>query len=224
VLIGKRVDPVASPIHLDSADDLPVNARLHFRLHSEQPTTFNKAEKVEVASADGFYNTELTLENGGLMRQNAHTVMATLEIGKEVAASSFGALRFRPVSAEGFGGDWQPLATLVRLPELSELHCPAERKDEPCTLSGNNLFLIEAVASDAGFQHATPVSESAMNEKIAVPRPNGKLLYLKLRDDPSVIHTLEMPIKKDASMATKDAPPRSPKSADSAPPVASPPQ
>ena len=80
VLIGKSIDPAASPIHLDSADDLPVNARLHFRLKSEKPGAFGKAEKVEVASDDGFYHAELSLENGGLMRQNAHTVMATLEI------------------------------------------------------------------------------------------------------------------------------------------------
>jgi hypothetical protein len=137
------------------------------------------------------------------MRQNAGTVVATLEIGKDTAASSFGALRFRPLSEEGFAGDWQPLATLVRLPELSELHCPPE-KTGSCTLSGNNLFLVEAIASDPKFQHATPVSESAMNAKIEVPHPKGKLLYLKLRDDPSVIHTLEMQINKDAPPPNKD--------------------
>ena len=63
-----------------------MNARLHFRLKSEQPGAFGKAEKVEVASDDGFYHTELSLENGGLMRQNAHTVMATLEIDKDAAS------------------------------------------------------------------------------------------------------------------------------------------
>lgn len=204
VLVSKVVEPVSSPIHLESVDDLPVDARLHFRLKSEQPGTFGKEEKVEIASADGFYHTELSLENGGLMRQNAHTVMATLEIGKEVASSSFGALRFRPLS-DGVSGDWQPLATLVRLPELTELHCPVD-KEEACTLSGTNLFLIEAVASDSQFQHVKPISESAMDAMVDVPRPKGKLLYLKLRDDPSVVHTLEMPVKKDAPVVTKEAP------------------
>jgi hypothetical protein len=201
-LVSKMIEPVASPIQLGNAEDLPVNARLHFRLKSEQPGTFGKTEKVEVASADGFYHTELSLENGGLMRQNAHTVMATLEITKNFGASSFGALRFRPVSGEGVQGDWQPLATLVRLPDLSELHCPAER-DQPCKLIGSNLFLIEAIASDAQFQHATPVSENAMDVKIEVPRPTGKLLYLKLRDDPSAVHTLEMQVKKDVPVSSR---------------------
>jgi hypothetical protein len=199
VLESKVVEPSGSPIQLDSPDDLPVDARLHFRLKSEQPGTFDKAEKVEVASADGFYHSELSLDNGGLIRQNAHTVVATLEIGKNYGASSFGALRFRPVN-DGVAGDWQPLATLVRLPELTELQCPVE-KDAPCSLSGSNLFLIESVAADKGFEHSTPVSESTMEPKIEVPRPKGKLLYLKLRDDPSVPYALEMPIKKDAAPA-----------------------
>lgn len=232
-LMSKVVDAAASPIHLDSADDLPMNGRLQFRLKSEQPTIFGKAEKVEVASDDGFYHTELTFENGGLMRQSAQTVMATLEIGKDIAASSFGALRFRPLSEEGIAGDWQPLATLVRLPELSELRCPGEKTNEACTLIGNNLFLIEAIASDAQFQDPTPVSENAMEAKIEVPRPKGKLLYLKLRDDPSVIHTLEMPVKKDTPVAkapSKEETPEKPekpapfraKSSDSGDPPAQP--
>lgn len=214
-LMSKVVEPAASPIHLGGQDDLPVDARLHFRLKSELPSVFGRAEKVEVASADGFYHTELSLENGGLMRQNAHTVMATLEIPRVFGASSFGALRFRPVSAEGYEGDWQPLATLVRLPELSELHCPSS-KDEPCALSGTNLFLIESISADPEFLHPVMVSENAMAASVEVPRPKGKLLYLKLRDDPSVVHTLEMPLKKDAPALRKEAAPKDEKPASAA--------
>jgi len=202
-LVSKVIEPAASPIHLGGQDDLPVDARLHFRLKSEQPSVYGKSEQVEVSSADGFYHTDLSLENGGLMRQNAHTVMATLEIPQAFGASSFGALRFRPVSAEGYAGDWQPLATLVRLPELTLLHCPSSKED-PCTLSGTNLFLIDSIASDPGFVDATAVSENAMSAEIEVPRPKGKLLYLKLRDDPSVVHILEMPVKKDAPVVRKE--------------------
>lgn len=200
VLESKVVEPSDSPIQLDSPDDLPVNARLHFRLKSEQPGTFGKTEIIEVASADGFYHSELSLDNGGLIRQNAYTVVATLVIDKSYGASSFGSLRFRPVD-DGVAGDWQPLATLVRLPELTELRCPAE-KDAPCSLSGNNLFLIESIASDKDFEHSIAVSESAMEAKIEVPRPKGKLLYLRLRDDPSVANVLEMPIGRETPKET----------------------
>jgi hypothetical protein len=212
VLISKVIEASDSPIHLESREDLPVNARLQFRLKSEQPGTFDAAEKVEVASADGFYRTELSLERGGLIRQNAHTVIATLEIAKNYGASAFGQIRFRPIAGDGVAGEWQPLATLVRLPELTGLRCPAAQ-DSPCTLSGNNLFLIDSVASDAEFQHATQVSESEMDVKVEVPHPHGKLLYLKLRDDPSAVHTLAMPINKDSASAASSADPATDKDA-----------
>lgn len=192
-LLSKSVDPAASPIHLSGDDDLPASARLHFRLKSEQP--FARAEKIEVQSADSFYRAELTLESGGLMRQNAHIVVATLEIPKGLAESSFGALRFRAVSPEGYEGDWQPLATLVRLPEITDVRCPVA-KDVPCTIGGNNLFLIQAVSAEADFQHCKDVSENQMFNSIEVPHPRGKLLYLRLRDDPSEVHSIEIPAPK----------------------------
>ncbi|MDR3763544.1 MAG: hypothetical protein P4M01_05555 [Acidobacteriota bacterium] len=195
-LIGKSIELSASPIHLSGDDDLPADARLQFRIKSDLP--FARAEKIEVQSADGFYREELKLENGGLMRQSAHTVVATLAIPKGIAESSFGALHFRAVSPEGFEGDWQPLATLVRLPQIGDVRCPAA-KDAPCTLTGNNLFLIQAVSPDADFQHSQSISESLMNSSLDVPRPRGKVLYLRLRDDPSEIHTIEMPSPKTAA-------------------------
>jgi hypothetical protein len=204
-LLAKVIEPAASLIHLGGQEDLPVDGRLHFRLRSEVPTVFAPEEKIEVASVDGFYHAELTLENGGLMRQNQHTLMATLELPRRSGASAFGPMRFRPVSPEGYAGDWLPLVTLVRLPEITDVRCPAAR-EEPCWLSGGNLFLVESIASDADFQHAVTISESALSDAVPVPRPHGRQLYLKLRDDPSVVHTLELPQKKDAATHRDDKP------------------
>jgi hypothetical protein len=200
-LIGKSIELAASPIHLNGPDDLPADARLHFRLKSETP--FAPTEKVEVSSADGFYHEELTLESGGLIRQNARTIMATLMIPRGLAASAFGALRFRAVSPEGYEGDWQPLATLVRLPEITDVRCSAA-KDAPCTVTGNNLFLIQSLSVDEDFQHPVEISENLMAPSLDVPHPKGKVLYLKLRDDPSRIQILDMPARKDATLAHKD--------------------
>jgi hypothetical protein len=55
-----------------------------------------------------------------------------------------------------------------------------------------------------------------MAASVEVPRPRGKLLYLKLRDDPSVVHTLEMPMKKDAPAVRKEAAPKDEKPASAA--------
>jgi len=206
-LASKTVEAVPSPIQLQSTEDLPADGRLSFRLKSEQP--FGRGEKVEVTSADGFYHTELTIENGGLMRQNAHTVVARLELGKEAAASAFGALRFRAVAADGAAGNWQPLATLVRLPGVTELRCPSG-KEERCTLTGSNLFLIQAVASSEAFDDPAEVSEGAIDGSIEVPHPKGKLLYVKLRDDPAAVHTLELPVHKEPRESGRKEPARTP--------------
>ena len=131
--------------------------------------------------------------------------MATLELTRRSGASAFGAMRFRPVSPEGYTGDWLPLVTLVRLPEISDVRCPAAR-EEPCLLSGGNLFLIESIAADADFQHAVTISESALSAAVPVPRPRGRQLYLRLRDDPSVVHTLELPQRKEPAARHDDRP------------------
>jgi serine/threonine protein kinase len=112
---------------------------------------------------------------------------------KNFGPSAFGPLRFRPVSDDGRKGDWQPLATLVRLPSLKEVRCP-DSPDNPCQLSGSNLFLIGAVASDAQFARTLPVPPGFTEATLTVPRPNGTLLYLKLRDDRETVNTVVLPV------------------------------
>ena len=100
---------------------------------------------------------------------------------------SGGALRFRPVAADGLKGDWQPLVTLVRVPSLNEIRCPTE-PDQPCTLKGANLFLIDSIASDAEFKHTIPIPAGFIDTNVSVPRPDPTGLYIKLRDDPSKVN------------------------------------
>jgi hypothetical protein len=56
---------------------------------------------------------------------------------KTFGPSAFGPLRFHAVDATGSKGDWQPLATLVRVPMLKEMHNPSP--DKQCQLSGSDL-------------------------------------------------------------------------------------
>ena len=65
------------------------------------------------------------------------------------------------------------------------MRCP-ESPDQQCTLFGTNLFLIGAVASDSEFKRSVPVPVGFAQSTLSVPRPDGTLLYIKLRDDPSV--------------------------------------
>jgi hypothetical protein len=61
-------------------------------------------------------------------------------------------------------------------------------------LSGANLFLIDSVASDPEFKLTVPVPAGFVDSSLNVPRPNGTLLYLKLRDDPSTVSMMVLPV------------------------------
>jgi hypothetical protein len=88
------------------------------------------------------------------------------------------------------------LATLVRVPALKEIRCP-ESPDKPCQLTGTNLFLIDSVASDQQFAHNAPVPTDFIDATLAVPHPGETGLYIKLRDDPSAVNTVVLPVSQD---------------------------
>jgi len=190
-LLGKSVEPSAtsnaSNIELSNQDELPQDARLTFSLRSIAPATFAFDEKIEVATVDETYSALLTLSNGGVTLETAKVAVATLDPAKAFGPSAFGPLQYR-VIANGGPGDWQKLATLVRLPVLRELKCPATA-ELACKLSGSNLFLVEAVSADPKFSHPAQVPDGFPGYSMPVPHPSADgNLYVRLRDDPSVVH------------------------------------
>lgn len=193
-LLSKNIQPGASAsvFHLGNEDELPQDGKLSFFLKSEVPEKFSRTEKIEVATADSAYTATLSFSDGSLVAQDAQTVMAIFDPLKSFGPSAFGALRFRPV-ADGAEGDWQPLATLVRVPTLKDVHCPGN-PDQQCTLSGSNLFLIDSVASEPQFQRPVPVPLGSAGSTLTVPRPNGTLLFIKLRDDPAAVNRAVLPV------------------------------
>lgn len=198
-LIAKTilVDPAAgaapSAIRLAAADELPPDAKLAFSVRTEWPARFQKDELVEVATVDGSYTTQLSLGNGGLTLSDARDAVATLEPAKAFGPSAFGPLQYRLVSGEAVG-DWQPLATLVRLPTLSRLQCDADQ-GHPCLLTGAALFLIKAVSADPGFASPVVVPSGYPGFSLQVPRPAEGRLYLRLRDDPGPINAVQLPVE-----------------------------
>lgn len=194
-LISKSVQPgpTRSSVHLEDQDELPQDGRLSFFLKTEVPESFPRNEKIEVSSLDDSFHVSLSVAEGNLILQNAETVLAVLDPLKSFGPSAFGPLRFRPVESDGGNGDWQPLATLVRIPTLKEIRCP-DSPDKQCRLIGSNLFLIDSVASDAQFTHAISVPIGFSDSALSVPRPNGTLLYIKLRDDAAKAEPLILPV------------------------------
>jgi hypothetical protein len=188
-LIGKSVQPSPSAadsnIELANVDELPQDAKLTFSMRAQSPQMFAHDDKIEVATADESSSAILSLSNGGMTLEDAKVAVATLDPKKAFGPSTFGPLQFRRV-INGVTGDWQPLVTLVRLPLLRDLKCPAT-PDLACKLSGSGLFLVDSVSSDPQFAHPVQVPDGFPGYALPVPHPTNGLLYVKLRDDPSVI-------------------------------------
>lgn len=183
----------AFAVRLGSQDELPQDGRLSFFLKAQVPETFLPSEKIEVATSDESFRVLLTFKDGNLTMQDAKTILAIFDPMKLLGPSAFGPLKFRPVTADGINGDWQPLANLVRIPLLTALHC-VPGAEKPCTLSGDKLFLLDAVSADADFVNSVTVPEGFVEDALAVPPPKGKMLYIKLRDDPGTIDTVALPL------------------------------
>jgi hypothetical protein len=195
-LLSKSVENASTPnpgnIQLAGQDELPQNSKLVFSLKTQSPAAFTHEEKIEVATADGAYSTTLNMGDGTLVLQDAKTALATLDPSKAFGSSAFGPLQFRVIDGTGAQGDWQPLVTLVRLPTLQGLQCPPAA-DQPCSLTGSGLFLLDSVSTDAQFTHPVQVPDGFPGNVLSVPHPEGQGLYVKLRDDPAVVNVVTLP-------------------------------
>jgi hypothetical protein len=171
-LLSRRVvAPAVSPIQLASPNDLPLGDQLLFFLKSK--AAFARAEKIEVAetpSADApdeeLLHTTLSLDNG-LVLQDSHTVLATFDPLKTFGSSTFGPFRMRAISPDGTTGEWLPLTTIVRLPTLASLSCPALTHTARTATRALERALAHASAPSA---QSTLIS-SATEPKPAVQAP-----------------------------------------------------
>ena len=190
-----QIDQTApSPtVRLGSQDELPQEGRLVFFLKTQVPETFSPTEKIEVATADESFRVLLTFKDGNLTLQDSKTVFGVLDPMKLLGPSAFGPLKFRPVAPDGVEGDWQPLVDLVRVPLLTGIHCVPDSEKE-CTLSGDKLFLLDSVSTNADFANPVTVPAGFVEDALAIPPPKGKTLYIKLRDHPDTIDTVTLPI------------------------------
>jgi hypothetical protein len=192
-LIGKTIDlgPRGEAIRLGGEDQLPQDGKLSFILKAEVPSTFPRNQQIEVETEDASFRVVLSLNDGTLILEDAQNVIAEFD-PHSFGRSAFGPLRFRAVQGE-LKGDWKPLATLVRVPSLTAIRCPAAPAKE-CTLSGSNLFLIDSVAADENFTNSVSVPLGFVNSEIIVPRPSRTQLYVKLRDNPAVVSVAAPPV------------------------------
>jgi hypothetical protein len=222
-LLSKSVEPLPNAtITLTNPSDLALSSNLTFTLKT--PTAFPRNGQVEIETLDGTLRTVLTLAPaGGLLLQDPHTIVASLNPLSSFGPSAFGALHLRTVypiaepnhharesepehaeaehaepvaeasASEPPSSNWLPLVTLVRLPTLTQLLCPADIT-QPCTLTGSSLFLIAALSTDPAFTISVPVPDGFTATSLSVPHPIGDSLFLRLRDDPTAVDAATLPI------------------------------
>ncbi|WP_263380120.1 hypothetical protein [Granulicella paludicola] len=192
-LLSKTAAPTNSLIALPNPDDLPLSTSLTFTVKSQ--SNFPRNGQIEIETLDGTLRTVLTLApSGGLLLQDPHTVVATLDPLRSFGPSAFGALHLRAVfpGDKAATSDWLPFVTLVRLPTLTQLQCP-EAESQPCTLTGSNLFLVQAISTDPTFTVSTPVPDGYTGNALTVPHPAAYTVFLKLRDDPATVDSVIFP-------------------------------
>ncbi|MFC4314528.1 hypothetical protein ACFPN2_36010 [Steroidobacter flavus] len=208
-LVGKSVQIASggnsSNIQLASENQLPQDAQLIFSVRAKSPAIFSREANIEVASSDEALSTTLSFANRTLTLADSKVAVATFDPTKAFGFSAFGPLKYRVVN-KGVAGDWQPLVTLVRLPVLKDLECPADPA-QSCKLTGANLFLVDSVASNAEFKEPVAVPVGFPGRALPVPRPSKSGLYLKLRDDPSVVNLAALVVDEPPPPAPADATP-----------------
>lgn len=191
-LLSKSLDRTASktavPIHLTDATMLPDDARITLSVRAIDGTRLSSADSLEIATEDQSAAVRLS-DGSGFRLESPEVGIATFDPAK-LGASTAGPLVFRLVQ-KGVFGKWQSLGTLVRLPQITGVNCPTG--GTPCRLTGANLFLIGAVASDATFQQSVAVPQGFTGSAIEVPRPRDGKLFIRLRDAPRTAVEISVP-------------------------------
>ncbi len=178
---------VPVPIELGDATEIPSAGTLTFSLRTDAGAELTGQEAVEVAAASGGDVARLTASNGLTIVDN-HVVIASIQPATLLGPSAFGALRARIVR-DGAASDWLPVGSLVRLPVLRQLQCPTP-PSTTCELSGDGLFLIEAISTTPGFEHPIEVPAGYPSQTLQVPKPADGRLYLRLHDAPGVTNRI----------------------------------
>ncbi len=198
--IERRGATLENPVQLANDSTLPLGARLNFSIRAQSPPTFALDEKLEVATTDGVFSALLGVNTGQVVLESRKVAMVALDPAKTLGGSAAGPLQVRRVVA-GVAGEWIPLVTLVRLPRLSAVTCPAD-PDKACSLTGADLFLIDSVSVDADFSQATSVPDGFTGASVRIPRPAQGKLYLKLRDDPASIDVANVNVRTTPAEST----------------------
>lgn len=219
-LISKTVEwpgaAAENAIRVSSNTEVPLESRLTFSLRAVSPVSFSRNEKLELATTDGAFSVVLDVGAGDVILQSRRIAVVSLDPSRALGASAFGPLQLRRI-IDGTTGEWIPLGTLVRLPKVVAVDCPADPA-AACAMTGSNLFLLDSISTDPDFARATRVPDGFTDGVLPIPHPAQGKVYVKLRDDPGVVDVALVTVKS-AAPAT-DATVAPPQAGSSNPPQA----
>ncbi|WP_245833046.1 hypothetical protein [Sphingomonas mucosissima] len=182
----ERIGPApAIPLTLGGAAFVPHDTQLTFSLRAIGASRFASSDRIDVEAAETAATASLPLR-----LQDDRVAIATLHPASALGDSARGPLRFRLVKRDAAGdraGDWHPLATLVRLPQLSAVTCAPG--SATCTFTGNGLFLISKVSGKA----ETRVPDGFTGPSLQVSPPADGVWRLHLRDAADASATVAAP-------------------------------
>ena len=178
------------PIRFDSGDVAPLGAVVTVAVKTTTPKSFSARTVLEVTGDDAQSVTNFTTRTG-LIIEDAATAVVRLDTGKLFDPSTHGPLKFR-LSASGADGDWRAVLTLVRTPRIFSYQCD-EARGGHCRIEGENLFLIQSIASDENFAFSAEVPVGLTASVLEFPNSGSGAVFLKLRDEPDQIHKVEVP-------------------------------
>lgn len=176
----ERAGSASTTLELNRDDVVPFNGRLTFSLRADAGTHFAPDDRIEVEAGGRTAQLPVRL-------QDPRVAVVVLDPSKALPGSVFGPLRYRVVQESG-ASDWQPLATLVRLPVVNGITCSGASTS--CTLSGSDLYLIRSVSSQADGGRKVVVPDGFTGSTLTVPRPADGSFTLELRDAPQVFAKL----------------------------------
>ncbi|EZP53241.1 hypothetical protein [Sphingomonas sp. RIT328] len=194
VILHKSVAPAVHagvlPVTLSPDDRIAQDARFTFAFRLDPATPLTGQETIEIAAGENGATARLTIGKGYDL-QDAATGIVSFVPGEALGGVAHGPLRVR-ILRDGSATRWAPLGSVVRLPEVRGIACSGTR----CTVSGDRLFLAQAIATDATFTTAQPIPDGFTATAVDLPAPGGQKpaqLFIRLRDMPDSVAAVAVP-------------------------------
>jgi hypothetical protein len=188
-VVSRSIEPrgaTTMALELNRDDVVASGQGLAFSLRANTGTRFTPDDKIEVEASGRTAQLRVRL-------QDPQVAIVDLDPVKAFKGSAYGPLRYRVVQ-DASAGDWQPLATLVRLPIVSEVICSGV--PSTCTVRGSDLYLIRSISTGADGGKKVMVPDGFTGSTLTVPRPANGRLSLELRDAPQVFAGVSVPDTK----------------------------